>query len=161
MAFTLPLARSELLASQKMALIATIMYNSARIAKVPWAEIMPSRYAFVTSSRFQRRVPAGRHDRLFRLVFGSDAVAARFFSVSRMTVWRWRHDRIPLPSYVTKILPDLIQDKVTEAHLAQTEFGNFLREPPRPPRPLSGCCAGRHRKPKRMPRTPEEWAALG
>jgi hypothetical protein len=103
----------------------------------------------------------GRHDLAFKVAFGGDGAAARYLKVSRMSVWRWRHDRAPLPKWVADILPDLIQAKVAEAHEAQTQFGYFLREPPKPPRKLSGCCAGRYRKAKRMPRTPEEWAALG
>jgi hypothetical protein len=70
-----------------------------------------------------------------------------------MTIWRWRHDRSPLPEWVWKILNDLVQDKVREAHEAQQEFRYFLQEPPKPPRKLSGCCAGRYRKPKKWPMT--------
>ena len=84
----------------------------------------------VTSSRFERRVPAGRHDRVFEVVFGSNAAAARFFSVSKMQVWRWRHDRSPLPEPVIRALPDLLQKKVAEAHEAQQDFRFFLAEPP-------------------------------
>jgi hypothetical protein len=122
---------------------------------------MSLRFETVTRSRFERRLPGGRHDLAFKVAFGSDAVVARCLKVSRMTVWRWRHDRTPLPKRVIKLMPDLIQAKVAEAHEAQTQFGHFLREPPKPPRKLSGCCAGRYRRAKRMPRTPEEWAALG
>jgi hypothetical protein len=123
--------------------------------------ITSSSFGAVTSSRFRRRLPGGRHHLAFKVAFGSDAVAARYFGVSRMTIWRWRHDRSPLPKQVVDVLPKLLQNKVAEAHLAQTEFGYFLREPPKPPRPLSGCCAGRHRRVKRMSVTAEEWAALG
>src|SRR5579864_457512 len=122
---------------------------------------MPSRSEIITRSRFERRLPRGKHDFLFRVVFGGDAAAARFFRVSKMTVWRWRHDRTPLPKRVVEKLPDLIQRKVAEAHLAQTEFGYFLALPPRPPRKLTGCCAGRHRRVKKMPVTAADWAALG
>jgi hypothetical protein len=123
---------------------------------------MRSSSGLVTSSRrFKRHLPGGRHDLLFRVVFDSDAAAARFFSVSKMTIWRWRHDKAPLPKRVIDALPELLQQRVAEAHLAQTEFRYFLLEPPKPLRPLSGCCAGRHRKIKRIPRTAEEWAALG
>jgi hypothetical protein len=62
-----------------------------------------------------------------------------------MTIWRWRHDRSPLPEWVSKILTDLLQAKVAEACEARQEFGYFLQEPPKPPRKLSGCCAGRQR----------------
>jgi hypothetical protein len=119
---------------------------------------MPSCFDSVTS-RFQRRLPGGRHDLLFKVVFGSNAAAARYFKVSRMQVWRWRHDRSPLPPQVADALSSLVQSRVEEAHLALTELRNFLREPPKPPRKLSGCCAGRHRKVKRMPVTAAEWDA--
>jgi hypothetical protein len=122
---------------------------------------MRSSFGTATSSRFARRLPGGRHDLLFKVVFGGDAAAARFFRVSKMTIWRWRHDKAPLPKRVIDALPELLQQRVAETHLAQTEFKCFLREPPKPLRTLSGCCAGRHRKIKKMPRTAEEWAALG
>jgi hypothetical protein len=109
---------------------------------------MPSRSDLVTSSRFERRLSGGRHDNVFKTAFGPhpDGPAARFFRVSRMTVWRWRHDRAPLPKLVADILSDLVQEKVKQAHLAQAELGYFLREPSKPRRPLSGCCAGYVRK---------------
>ena|SRR5450756_2094177 len=107
---------------------------------------MPPRSETVTSSRFERRVPDGRHDLVFRVAFGSDAAAARALRVSRMTIWRWRHDRTPLPRWVVEALPGLIQNKVAEAHLAQTELGYFLALPPKPPRALSGCCVNTKRK---------------
>src|SRR5260370_31405978 len=115
----------------------------------PQGSAMPSCSDSVISSRFKRRLPGGRHDLLFKVCFGSDAAAARVLRVSKMTIWRWRHDRAPLPSWVGKILADLVQGKVVEAHLAQTEFNYFLREPRRP-RPLSGCC-----KPKNLAFRPE------
>jgi hypothetical protein len=131
------------------------------VAQLPSSTQMTPCPGPATSSRFERRLPVGRHNLAFKVAFGGDGKAARAFNVSRMTVWRWRHDRAPLPGHVIKALTDLIQSKVIEAHEAQTQFGYFLLEPPKPPRPLSGCCAGRYRRPKRMPRTPEEWAALG
>jgi hypothetical protein len=91
---------------------------------------MPSRFGPVTSSRFKRRLPAGRHDPVFRAVFGSYGAAARFFRVSKMTIWRWCHDRGPLPEFVIRALPNLLKDKVAEAHQAQQEFGSFLAELP-------------------------------
>jgi hypothetical protein len=78
-----------------------------------------------------------------------------------MEVWRWTHDRAPLPPTVIEALPRLLQAKIAEAHLAQTEFRDFLNEPPKPLRKLSGCCAGRMRRLKRIPQTAAEWAALG
>jgi hypothetical protein len=107
---------------------------------------MPSSCGLVTSSRFQAQLPGGKHDFLFTVVFGSDAAAARSLRVSRMTVWRWRHDRVPLPKWVANILADLIQTKVAEAHEAQQELRHYLALSPRPLRPLSGCCAGLHRR---------------
>jgi hypothetical protein len=94
---------------------------------------MPSRFGSVTSSRFERRVAPGRHDLVFRVAFGSDAAAARFFRVSKMTIWRWCHDRGPLPEFVIRALPNLLQDKVAEAHQAQQDFRYFLAEPPSGP----------------------------
>ena len=107
---------------------------------------MSSRCGGVTSSRFESRMPPGRHDLVFRVAFGSDAAAARALRVSRMTVWRWRHDRTSLPSWVLEALPDLIQNKVAEAHRAQTELGYFLALPAPSPRALSGCCVNRQRR---------------
>jgi len=47
----------------------------------------------------------------------------------------------PLPRWVVEALANLIQNKVAEAHLVQTELGYFLALPAKPPRKLSGCCA--------------------
>jgi hypothetical protein len=91
---------------------------------------MPSCFGSVTASRFERRVAAGRHDLVFEVVFGSDACAARCLGVSRMTVWRWRHDRSPLPVPVLNALSRLLQQKVVRAHEAQQQFRSFLCEPP-------------------------------
>jgi hypothetical protein len=113
----------------------------------------------VPSSRFERRLPGGQHDLLFKVVFGSDAAAVRWLRVSKMTVWRWRHDRSPLPEWVMDILDDLVQIKVEQSHAAQNYLRDFRALPPRPPRKLTGCCAGRHRRVKRLPVTPEDWAA--
>jgi hypothetical protein len=102
----------------------------------------------VTPSKFERRLPAGQHDLLFKVVFGSDAKAARALGVSTMQVWRWRHDRSPLPRHVAEQLVDRVQFRVLEAHEAQNQLRYFLELPPKPPRPLSGVCAGYYRKPR-------------
>jgi hypothetical protein len=81
----------------------------------------------------------GRHDLVFKVVFGGDAAAGRALGVSRMTVWRWRHARSPLPERVSKILLDLLQKRVAEVHQAQTDFRYFLLEPPK-----AGCKLPRH-----------------
>jgi hypothetical protein len=47
-----------------------------------------------------------------------------------MMIWRWRHDRSPLPESGSKILPDLPHAKVAEAHEAQQEFPIFSRSRP-------------------------------
>ena len=111
---------------------------------------MPLRFGSATSSRFERRLPGGRHDLLFKVVFGSDAAAGQYFRASRMTIWRWRHDRAPLPKWVADALSDLVQISVAEAHAAQDELRYFLALPSKAPRPLSGCCAGYVRKPKTL-----------
>jgi hypothetical protein len=96
--------------------------------------IVSSRSHSVTlSSRFKRRLPTGRHDFVFKAVFGSYAAAARFFRVSKMTIWRWCHDRDPLPESVIRAMPNLLQGKVAEAHQAQQDFRYFLAEPPSGP----------------------------
>jgi hypothetical protein len=122
---------------------------------------MPSCSELVTSSPFERRLPGGRLDRLFKVAFGGYAAAAQWLRVSKMTVWRWRHDRSPLPEWVMDILDDLVQIKVEQSHAAQSELRYLRSLPPRPPRKLTGCCAGRHRIAKRLPVTAEDWAALG
>jgi hypothetical protein len=122
---------------------------------------MRARDGTVTTPRFERRLPGGQHDLAFRVAFNSRAAAARALRVSQMTIWRWCHDRSPLPRYVAEILADVIRNKVLEVHAAQNHLRDLLALPPKPPRPLSGCCAGLHRRAKRMPVTPEDWAALG
>jgi hypothetical protein len=122
---------------------------------------MRTRDGTITSSRFERLLPGGQHKSPFRLAFGSFGAAARALGVSRTTIWRWCHDLSPLPRYVAETLADVIQNKVLEVHAVQNHLRAFLAQPERPPRPLSGCCVGLHRRAKRMPVTPEEWAALG
>jgi hypothetical protein len=108
--------------------------------------LMPPRSDLVTRSPFERRHTAGQHDLAFKVAFASNYAAARSLRVSRMTIWRWRHDRAPLPNWVADVLTHLVQSKVAEAHEAQQQLRYLLSLPPRPPRPLSGCCAGRGRR---------------
>src|SRR5215831_13845688 len=108
---------------------------------------MPSCSGPVTPSRFERRVPRGQLDRIF-VPLGSDATIARLLRVSKMTVWRWRHDRAPLPEWVLQALRGLVHSKVVEAHEAESALSYFVALPPRPPRRLTGCCTGYLRKPK-------------
>ena len=102
----------------------------------------------VTSSRFERRLPGGQHKPAFKLAFGTYGAAARALGVSRMAVWRWCHDQSSLPKPVAETLADVIKNKVLEVHAAQNHLRDFLALPPKPPRPLSGACAGRSRKPR-------------
>lgn len=108
------------------------------------ANAMPLSAGSVTSSRFERRLPAGRLEPVFKPL-GTDAAIARQLRVSKMTVWRWRHDRAPLPKWVADLLPDIVQQKVTDVLAARDALHYFRALPPRPPRALSGCCAGRKR----------------
>ena len=92
--------------------------------------MMQQRCGRVTSPRFERRLPAGRHDLVFKVAFGTDGRAARFLGVSRMTIWRWRNGRCPLPVFVLNALLELLQAKVADAHQAQQDFRYFIAEPP-------------------------------
>jgi transposase-like protein len=87
---------------------------------------------------------------MFKVAFGSYSAAARHFNVSRMTLWRWRHEWAPIPKVVAEKMKKLVHEKVVEAHEAEVQLRDFLALPPKPERPLSGCCAGRHRRPKRL-----------
>lgn len=91
------------------------------------------------------------------MAFGTDGAAARRLGVTRMTIWRWRHGWAPIPKRVLNELRDLLQTRVEEAHVAQNELRDILALPPRPPRKLSGCCAGLHRRVKKMPVTAANW----
>jgi hypothetical protein len=100
----------------------------------------------VTTSRFERGPLGGQHELAFKVAFGSYGAAARALHVSRMTIWRWCHDRAQLPRWAADILTDLLQQRVAEAHAAQDHLRYFLSLPPTPARPLSGACAGYSRK---------------
>jgi hypothetical protein len=121
---------------------------------------MHPRFESVTSSRFQRKIPGGRFDPLFKAVFGTSGAAARYLGVNRMRIWRWRHGA-ELPDWVAQALSDRVQRVIEQAHQAQDDLRRYRAEPSKPTRRLSGCCAGYERKLKRMPRTAAEWAALG
>jgi hypothetical protein len=102
----------------------------------------------VTSTRFERRLPGGQHKLAFKVAFGTYGAAVRALHVSRTTIWRWCHDQTSLPRYVAEILDEVLQDKVGDAHAALNHVRDFLELPPKPPRPLSGVCAGYYRKPR-------------
>jgi hypothetical protein len=104
----------------------------------------------VPSSRFERLLPGGQHKSAFKVAFGSFGAAARALGVSRLTIWRWCHDLSPLPRRVAETIADVIQNRVLEVHAAQNHLRDFLAQPERPPRPLSGACAGYWRKPKKI-----------
>ena len=103
----------------------------------------------ITSSPFERRVPPGRLEPIFRQVFRSYGAAARYFKVAEMTIWRWCHDRSFPPAWVLDALAPLIQKKVESSHFAQDELRRFVALPSRPPRKLSGCTAKYARREKR------------
>jgi hypothetical protein len=102
------------------------------------------------TTRFERRLPGGQHKLAFRLAFSGYSAAARALGVSRMTVWRWCHDQSALPKPVAETLADVIRNKVLEVHAAQDHLRDFLAQPERPLRQLSGACAGHWRKPKKI-----------
>src|SRR3954462_15649253 len=100
---------------------------------------MPSCAGSETSSPFEAHVPAGEHALAFRVAFSTDGTAARFFGVSKMTIWGWRHDRSPLPRGVAKTLIEIVQDKLSDAVAAREHLRSFLERPSPPLRPLTGC----------------------
>jgi hypothetical protein len=110
---------------------------------------MRTSYSTVTTSRFERRLPGGQHKSAFKLAFGSYGAAARMLQVSRTTIYRWAHDLTPLPRYVAEILADVVHDRVLDAHAVKNHLRDFLDQPEKLPRPLSGACAGYWRKPKK------------
>jgi hypothetical protein len=122
---------------------------------------MPSCSEIITRSRFERRHPGGRYDLVFKVAFGSYAVAARALGVSKMTIWRWRHARSSIPEWILGCLERPVQKRAEQASEAKNQLRYLLALPPKPVRPLSGCCARRHRKVRKMPVTAADWAALG
>ena len=121
---------------------------------------MPTSFESVTAPPFAPRLPAKWYELAFKTLFSGSSAAARAFKVSRMTIWRWRHDRAPLPRWAAELLAQLLQDKLGDLMQAQQQLRYYLDRPLPPPRPLTGVCRGRCRKPKKVPTTPEEWAAL-
>jgi hypothetical protein len=107
---------------------------------------MPSGSELVTPSRFKARLPQGQLWHIFRVAFDSDAAAARILGVSKMTIWRWTHDRSPLPNWVAEVLEKRVHVKVRDAHAAQQGLRGYRDRPPPLPRKLSGCCAGLKRR---------------
>ena len=95
----------------------------------------------VTPSRFERRAPRGQLEPIFKTAFGTFGKAAVHFGVARQTIARWARLKPPPPRWVLDALTGPIQKKVEEAHAAQFELNILLKQPPKPPRKLSGCCA--------------------
>jgi hypothetical protein len=122
---------------------------------------MPSRSGPVTPSRFKARLPDGQHAHAFKVAFGSNAAAAKILRVSRTTIHRWCHDRSPLPREAAQIVDQFLRSRLADVITAQTHTRLYLDRPLPPLRKLSGCCAGRTRRLKRIPQTAAEWAALG
>jgi hypothetical protein len=108
---------------------------------------MLSRSKPVTSSRFERRSPPGKLEPLFKVAYGTFGKAAAHLGVTRQTIAHWARLAPPPPGWVLDALTGPIQKKVEEAHAAQFELNLLLKQPPKPPRKLSGCCAGYARKP--------------
>jgi len=103
----------------------------------------------VTSSRFERRLPPGKLEQVFKMAFGTFGKAAVRLHVTPQTIARWARLSPPPPAWVLDALKDPIQRTVTAAHAAQFELNLLLQQPPRPPRKLSGCCARYERTPAR------------
>src|SRR5262249_1979540 len=132
--------------------IFTLDVSEEHVAQLPMRAPMPSCSGSPTGSRFQRKIPGGRFDRLFGVVFGGTGAAARFLGVSAMQVWRWRHSP-HLPDWVAEALADRVQKTIEQAHEAQDDLRRYRAEPPKPPRRLTGCCAEYERRLKKMPQT--------
>jgi hypothetical protein len=125
-----------------------ICFFTARIAQPPYNVLMPQRSQCVTRSYFERRLPGGQYDLAFKVAFGTNGAAARALRLSKMQIWRYRHDRAPLPSWVFDILVDRVQAKVADACDARQHLNYVSQLPPKPPRRLTGCCEGYARRPE-------------
>lgn len=115
---------------------------------------MPTCSARVTSSRFVAHVPLADQAAVFTALFDSTADAARRLAVSRMSVWRWRHGRSPIPRWAAERLDDLARDKLA-AVVATQDCLRALLDRPTPIRRLTGCCAlkDQHRSARSEPNT--------
>ena len=103
----------------------------------------------VTPSRFQQRSPSGPLDLIFLKAFGSFGAAAKAFRTTRTTLLRWRRHPAQTPRWVLDACAGPVQKNIQEAHAAEFELSILLKQPPRPPRPLSGCTAQYARREKR------------
>ena len=109
--------------------------TKGRTARSRPANAMPLRSESVTSSRFQRRLPGGKLDRVFKPL-GTDAGVARQLLVSKMSVWRWRNGRAPLPEWVSDILLEKDAEEACGARHARSEGRRAaVWSPLRPPLP--------------------------
>jgi hypothetical protein len=103
----------------------------------------------VTPSRFERRLPPGRLEPIFKAAFGTFGKAAVHLGVARQTIARWARLTPPPPRWVLDALKDPVQQKIAQAHAAEFELNILLKSPLPPPRPLSGCTAKYARREKR------------
>ena len=123
-------------------------------AQPPMSEPKRSRCTTVTSPRFERRTPPGRHDRIFKVIFGTDSAASSHYKKTRMTIWRWRHDKAPLPNWVSDDLAGLIQKRVAEGSRSAGRAQPFSSTAAPPSAPT----VGRHGEVHTYP--PEKLVAL-
>jgi hypothetical protein len=65
-----------------------------------------------------------------------------------MTIWRWRHEKSPLPRWVLDDLAELIQKRREKDSQAAVDVSYLQQLPARPPRKPSGCCALPRAKPR-------------
>jgi hypothetical protein len=109
---------------------------------------MSSRSNTVTPSRFERRLPPGELEAMFKFVFGTFGKAAVHFHVSRQTIARWARLSPFPPPHVMDVLNDFFQKKMSAAGDIRNEFNLIRQRPPRPQRALSGCTAKYGRREK-------------
>jgi hypothetical protein len=104
----------------------------------------------MTPSPFERRSPPTELELVFKTAFGTLGKAAAYFGFSRQTIGRWTRLKPPPPPWVLDALKEPVHKKVHQAHAAQDYLNLLMRQPSRPPRKLSGCCA-------RYERTVKPW----